>query len=241
MQDEVVGTIVNALSGVLPAAATSSTRRAASLEAYDLFVRGRVLVNQSPESNRAAPALLERAIELDPHFADAHAWLAMSHHFGWAYWLGAPGRHRSLALAAAQHAVSLDPENAIAHAILGDVLIYDGKPDEGAAELTTALRIDPNHADAWAFLGQLKGIRGIGYRGYRTSAPRHSPQSTSARVVLLASRGSPNTRRATTPMPSKHSGMRRRIGSGPNASWLQVWRGWGKWKRPRRKQGNSSP
>jgi TolB-like protein/Tfp pilus assembly protein PilF len=180
LQDEVVGTIVNALSGVLPAAATLSTRRAASLEAYDLFVRGRALVNQSPESNRAAPALLERAIELDPHFADAHAWLAMSHHFGWAYWLGAPGRHRSLALAAAQRAVSLDPENAVAHAILGDVLIYDGKPDEGAAELTTALRINPNHADAWAFLGQLKAfegkaVEGIGHLRHAIRLNPHPP------------------------------------------------------------------
>ncbi|TIN79703.1 adenylate/guanylate cyclase domain-containing protein [Mesorhizobium sp.] len=180
LQDEVVGTIVNALSDVLPAAATSSTRRAASLEAYDLFVRGRVLVIQSPESNRAAPPLLERAIELDPGFADAHAWLAMSHHFAWAYWLDAPERHHSLALAAARRAVSLDPENAVAHAIFGDVLIYDGKPDEGAAELATALRVNPNHADAWAFLGQLqafegKAIEGIGHLRHAIRLNPHPP------------------------------------------------------------------
>lgn len=165
LQDEVVSTIVSALSGVLPAAVTSGTRRAASLEAYDLFVRGRALVTQSPESNRAAPPLLERAIKLDSRFADAHAWLAMSHHFAWAYWLDAPERHHSLALAAARRAVSLDPENAVAHAILGDVLIYDGKPDEGAAELATTLRINPNHADAWAFLGQLKAFEGNAIEG----------------------------------------------------------------------------
>jgi hypothetical protein len=61
LRDEVVHTIVSALSDVLPAAVASSTRRTASLQAYDLFVRGRVLVTQSPESNRAAPPLLERA------------------------------------------------------------------------------------------------------------------------------------------------------------------------------------
>ena len=165
LQDEVVGRIVGALSGVLAAAVTPGTRRAANLEVYDLFVRGRVLVTQSPESNRAAPPLLQRAIELDPGFADAYAWLAMSHHFAWAYWLDAPERHQSLALAAAQRAVSLDMENAVAHAILGDVLIYDGKPDEGAAELATALRINPNHADAWAFLGQLKAFEGNAAEG----------------------------------------------------------------------------
>jgi TolB-like protein/tetratricopeptide (TPR) repeat protein len=180
LQDEVVGTIVSALSGVLPAAVPSGTRRAASLEAYDLFVRGRALVTQSPESNRAAPALLEKAIELDSRFADAHAWLAMSHHFAWAYWLDAPERHHSLALAAARCAVSLDAENAVAHAILGDVLIYDGKPDEGAAELATTLRINPNHADAWAFLGQLKAfegkaVEGIGHLRHAIRLNPHPP------------------------------------------------------------------
>jgi TolB-like protein/class 3 adenylate cyclase len=160
LQDEIVGRIVTALSGVLPAGVPSSTRRAASLEAYDLFARGRVLVTQSPESNRLAPPLLEAAIKLDPAFADAHAWLAMSHHFAWAYWLDAPELHRANALAAARHAVLLDAQNAVAHAVLGDVLIYAGKPDEGATELATALEISPNHADAWAFLGQLKAFEG---------------------------------------------------------------------------------
>ncbi|TDQ09132.1 TolB-like protein [Phyllobacterium brassicacearum] len=167
LQDEVVGKIVSALSGVLPVAVTSGTRRAASLDAYDLFVRGRVLVTQSPESNRAAPPLLEEAIQLDPGFADAHAWLAMSHHFAWAYWLDAAENHPFLALTAARRAVALDPENAVGHAVLGDVLIYDGKPEEGAAELAMTLRINPNHADAWAFQGQLKAFEGNAIEGIR--------------------------------------------------------------------------
>ncbi|WP_287308023.1 adenylate/guanylate cyclase domain-containing protein [Mesorhizobium sp.] len=240
LQDEVVGTIVNALSDVLPAAATSSTRRAASLEAYDLFVRGRVLVIQSPESNRAAPPLLERAIELDPGFADAHAWLAMSHHFAWAYWLDAPERHHSLALAAARRAVSLDPENAVAHAIFGDVLIYDGKPDEGAAELATALRVNPNHADAGHSWGNCRHSRERLSRASDICATPFASIRT-RRGGTIGFSGSPNTQRVNTPMPSRHSGMRPRTGSARNASWLQVWRGSGIWKRPGRKQGNSSP
>jgi TolB-like protein/Tfp pilus assembly protein PilF len=159
LQDEVVGRIVNALSSVLPSARPIARPRATNLEAYDLFVRGRVLVNQSAESNRAARALLEKSIELDPSFADAHAWLAMNHLGGWVYW-GEADAHRSLALAAAERAVSLDPGNAGAHAILGEVLIYLGKPDAGAAELTKALEISPNHADAWVILGEVKTYEG---------------------------------------------------------------------------------
>jgi TolB-like protein/class 3 adenylate cyclase len=158
LQDEVVGKIVSALAGVLPSTRISPRQRATNLEAYDLFVRGRVLVTQSAEGNRAARPLLEKSIQLDPNFADAHAWLAMSHVFGWSYWGEATETHRSLSLASAQRAVSLDPENASASAILGYVLFLEGGPDAGGPELAAALQIDPNHADAWAFMGVMKGF-----------------------------------------------------------------------------------
>jgi TolB-like protein/class 3 adenylate cyclase len=160
LQDEVVEKIVTALADVLSGAPSMATRRATNVEAYDLFVRGRALVTQLAEGNRRARPLLEQSIELDPGFAEAHAWLGMSHHFSWAYWGEAKEHHSMPALTAAQRAVSLDPGNAVAHAILGDVLIFDGRPDEGAAELALALRYNPNHADAWAFLGELKAFQG---------------------------------------------------------------------------------
>jgi TolB-like protein/Tfp pilus assembly protein PilF len=165
LQDEVVGRIVSALAGLLPSARPVPRQRATNLEAYDLFVRGRVMVTQSAESNRAARPLLEKSIELDPGFADAHAWLAMSHLWGWSYWGEPLEPHRSLAHEAAQRAVSLDPENAGAHAILGHVLLQNGKLDVGTADLMTALRIDPNHADAWAFLGVMKAFEGDAIEG----------------------------------------------------------------------------
>jgi TolB-like protein/tetratricopeptide (TPR) repeat protein len=157
VQDEIVGKIVSALSGALPPA----RRKARSLQAYDLFVRGRALSFQSPESNRTARPLLEKAIEIDPEFAEAHAWLALSHLFRWTYGGEAKEPHHSLALAGARRAVALDPENADAHTILGYLLMYESELDAGEAELQMALRIDANHADAWAFLGDLKVSQGF--------------------------------------------------------------------------------
>jgi TolB-like protein/class 3 adenylate cyclase/Flp pilus assembly protein TadD len=165
LQDEVVARFVSALAGVLPTGRPIPRQRATNLQAYDLFVRGRVMVTQSVESNREAGSLLERSIELDPDFADAHAWLAMCHFWGWSYWAEATELHRSLAFAAARRAVSLDPDNAGAHAILGYTLFLDSKLDMGAPELMTALQINPNHADAWAFLGVLKAFEGSAVEG----------------------------------------------------------------------------
>lgn len=70
LQDEIVARIVNSLSDLLPPVPSIAGQRPANLEAYDLFVRGRALVNQSVKGNRPARLLIERSIELDPGFAD---------------------------------------------------------------------------------------------------------------------------------------------------------------------------
>jgi adenylate cyclase len=154
LQDEVVGKIMTALADVLPVKRAPTRQRTADVAAYDLFIRGRALIMQSPGSNRAAYPLLEAAIEKDPAYADAQAWLAMSHLFGWMYW-GEADEHRHVALDAARRATALDPENADAHMVLGYAQAYEGDLESGLAEFATALRINPNHADAWAFLADL--------------------------------------------------------------------------------------
>ena len=164
IQDEIVGSIVSALSGLLPTDGCMARQRASSVEAYDLFVRGRALVNLSVEGNSPARQLLERSILLDPHFADAYAWLAMAHLCGRVLWGEAAEPHLMLALAAAERAVSLDPDNAGAHAVLGDVLLFHDRL-AGQAELATALAINPNHADAWVFLGEAKTYEGNAAEG----------------------------------------------------------------------------
>src|SRR5262249_53515084 len=134
VQDEVVGKIVSALAGALPSARVLPKRRATNIEAYDLFVRGRSLAMVSLQDTRAARLLLTKAIELDPGFAAAYAWLAMSYHFGLTYY-GEAEEHRMLARSAARQAVSLDPENADGHIVLGYLRAYEGDVAEGVAEV----------------------------------------------------------------------------------------------------------
>ena len=156
VQDEVVGKIVSALSGRLPSAHAPPRLRATNLEAYDLFVRGRRLATRSPEDSRAARLLLGKAIELDSGFAEAHAWLAMTHWFGWVYCGEAAEEHQALARAGARQALSLDPDNADAHIVLGVLRAYDGELAEGVAEIEMGLRINPNHAAGWNMLADLR-------------------------------------------------------------------------------------
>jgi len=165
VQDEVVNKIVSALAGTLPSARALPKRRAIDMEAYDLFVRGRSLAMLSLEDTRAARPLLEKAIEIDPTFAEAHAWLAMSHHFGFLFCGEPEDEHRPLARSAAERAVSLDPENPDALVIHGLLRGYDGEFSEGTAEIELGLRINPNHADGWILLADLRVCEGRAAEG----------------------------------------------------------------------------
>ena len=84
-QDEVVGKIVEALVGKLAAASLKERYRPTNLEAYDLCLRGRAEWAHSPEAGVEAIPLFERAIALDPNYADAYRWLAVSQCEAWVY------------------------------------------------------------------------------------------------------------------------------------------------------------
>jgi len=160
LQDEVVTKVINALADVLPSAKPPPSRRVTDLEAYDLFVRGRALATQSLRETRAARPLLARAMEIDPGFAGAHAWLAMSHHFDALYYGEPIDEHRAAARTAAAKAVEIDPENADAHIVLGYLRAYEGEFEAGVAEFELGLRLNPNHSAGWAHLADLRVFEG---------------------------------------------------------------------------------
>ncbi|MFO1060695.1 MAG: adenylate/guanylate cyclase domain-containing protein [Dongiaceae bacterium] len=159
VQDEVVGEIVRALAGRFPATPASSRRRTTNLEAYELFVRGRLLAATTLAETQAARPLLRRAIELDPDFAEAHAYLAMSYWFGWTY-CGESPDSRDLAREAACRAMALDPDNVDARMIIGYIRAYEGELAAGAAEIEAAIRINANHAESWCLLADLRVFEG---------------------------------------------------------------------------------
>ena len=138
------------------------------------------MVIDTPERNKAGRELLNSAIEIESGFADAHAWVAVSHHFPWVHWTQPIELHHSLARAAAERAVFLDPQNAVARGILGSILVYEGKPIEADTELKIALSINPNHADVWMFIADsyvLEGRAGEGVACARNAFQLNHPPS----------------------------------------------------------------
>jgi TolB-like protein len=161
VQDEVVARIVEALFGKLAVSKLPDRNPPKSLEAYDVCIQGRFLyLKLMVEENKEARRRFERAIVLDPDYAEAHARLAMTHWQGWTNWFEPVDPHRRLALENAQRAVALDPNNPLAHVVLGFVLAYEHEHEESAAQIETALRLDPNHADTYGMRTDLLVMEG---------------------------------------------------------------------------------
>jgi TolB-like protein/class 3 adenylate cyclase len=163
VQDEVIGRIVEALIGRL--VAPPPRIRPTNLRAYDLCVRARALVGRSPEAEREATLLLEQAIALDPDYAEAHRWLAFNLWTTWVHCGGPIEPNRRQAVELAERAVALDGHDAGSRWVLGLLLAYEQRWLESDAEYAAALKLDPNHADAWAMQSEL-----LTYNGQATAA-----------------------------------------------------------------------
>ena len=164
VQDEVTSRIVATLAGKL---AESERRRARSartgnLEAYDCVLRGRELWERfTPDDNREARRLYEKAIELDPDYARAYASLA------WTYlvehserWTGAEDQPLERAFEIARQGVTVNRASHSNHLVLGQVCLSKGLHDEAIEALETAIALNPNDADGYAFLARALAFAG---------------------------------------------------------------------------------
>ena len=160
VQDEVTRRIVETITGRLNANPIAERSRPSKLEAYDLCVRSRNLWSQSMELNLESQSLLERAIAIDPNYAEAHWQLAIAQLYIWVFLSGDQEPHRRNALISAQRSVELDPNDSRAHWALGYVLLHERRWDEAKAELDTSLRMNSNDADAFAIMADCELMMG---------------------------------------------------------------------------------
>jgi len=134
------------------------SRRSSSLEAYELYLRARQVLSSLRNLRMAVP-LLERALELDPSFALAHASLAELSH--WLYtWFGARPEDLRRAEDASQRALSLAPALAEVHVARGAALALTRRFEEAAAAFEQAIRLNSQLWEAYWLFGRMRFAEG---------------------------------------------------------------------------------
>jgi tetratricopeptide (TPR) repeat protein len=155
VQDRVVQTIVSTLVGRVQASDAERSRRKppASLAAYECVLQGNALAWDEPEGAAEATRLFEKAIEIDPGYAIAHALLAA---LRYARWKDDPGDSDTLldeAYVLAKRAVELDDGDSTCHSMLGQVLLLRRSFDQALQYARRAIEINPNNQWNSADLG----------------------------------------------------------------------------------------
>src|SRR5438067_7135937 len=146
IQDEISLAIVDALKvKLLPEEEKAIERRGTdNVEAYNLFLMARQTYAAGNEADPrrldAIIRLCQRAVEIDPNYADPWALIALAEvALRWSVGrqCGAGG------LAAAGRALALSPDLAEAHAVKARILSEENRNDEALREIDMALRLAP--------------------------------------------------------------------------------------------------
>ena len=146
LQDEIVQKIVTTLKLQLTLWERGFLvrKRTENPEAYDLYLRGmesawHALNETKKESNVQARQMFERAMELDPTYAEVYARLGMTYWVDWFYrWNPAP---QTLARAGelAQQAMTLDESLPGPHTVLSVVYLWKKQHDQAIVEAQRAI------------------------------------------------------------------------------------------------------
>ncbi len=131
-----------------------------NMEAYDLFLRARQDLWQEGAADIArGTARLERAIELDPSFAAAHAAIGLAHVIA-PYFTGAPGRVAfPEGRRAAECALAIDERQSLAWIVEAVVkYLYDWDWPGAERDLDTARELDPDVPEQHLFRGHYYGL-----------------------------------------------------------------------------------
>ena len=159
VQDEVIGKIISALAIKLSEGERDQLARIPTdnLEAYDYYLRAEHegFLYSDVETYRRTLSFYQKAIDLDPDFADAHAGIARVAVDVWRndynlIWSAAVAR--KIAYDAAGQALKLNPDNARAHTVLALLQLVDGREAEAIDSANRAVSVQPSDAEAFGNL-----------------------------------------------------------------------------------------
>ena len=145
LQDEISHAIVDALKvKLLPEEKRAIEKHGTkNVDAYNVYLMARQARATGFEGdnrrNEVIVRLCRRATEIDPNYADAWALMALAEML----LRSAIARDSDGGLAAAERALSLNPELAEAHAVKARILSEEERHKEASKEIEAALRLDP--------------------------------------------------------------------------------------------------
>jgi TolB-like protein/Tfp pilus assembly protein PilF len=170
VQDEITETIVSTLAGRVEAARIARARRmpVERLAAYDYVLRGKDLHHRhTPEDCVEAIAMFERAIEQDPDYPAAHAWLACG--LGQAMSMDIDDNQKLLARAEkeVERARQLDENESECHRILAQIFILRHDLAKARSHQKRALFLNPNDDRSVCAMGTILTLAGDPEEGER--------------------------------------------------------------------------
>lgn len=183
LQDRITRSVVGALPLRIDDERLGRSRRKPreNLQAYDCWLHGlHALRRGEADSEAEAERYFRQALQIDPHYARAHAGMSLIHFNEWTCRAWDQWEHRHTnAYAFAQKAVALDDTDHVTHCVLGKILLYRRQFDSARKHLDRALALNPNDADfliqnslAQAQLGRTKFAIELGETAMRLN-PYH--------------------------------------------------------------------
>ena len=149
VQDEVTQSILTELPEHVEAADLKKGKRksTAQMAAYDYFLRGRELHHMFTQGDcREGIQCLEKAVELDPGYAQAWAWLGCIVGQAWIRgYLPAPKSLWQRCVDASRRALELDDEDSECHRLMSEIYLIQHQFDQAEHHNERGLSLNPNN------------------------------------------------------------------------------------------------
>ena len=162
IQDDISQAIVKALRVILTEGEKKAIEKArvVNVQAYDYYLRGQQYFHQwRRKSMEYARQMFNRAVEIDPEYALAHAGIADACSLLYTNWDAREFNLRQADIAS-RRALELEPGLAEAHVARGIALSLTKQFEEADQEFETALRLNPKLYEAAYFYG--RGLKSQG-------------------------------------------------------------------------------